>query len=161
MAPGCVFGASVTRIANRFSFVKKFWISSYGCTELTVQVMEKCNVFSFGVVALEVMMGRYPRELLVSLSSSQSTAAISVSGSAEFLLKDVLDQRLPTQAGKMAEAVVFVVSIALLCVRDNPLSRVMDSHALCGTRTVRSKPGLALLNPLTLSPLASFPAQKN
>ncbi|KAG6724417.1 hypothetical protein I3842_03G258300 [Carya illinoinensis] len=43
--------------------------------------------------------------------------------STEFLLKDVLDQGLPTPTGKIAEAVVFVVTRALQCVRDNPDSR--------------------------------------
>ncbi|KAG6724427.1 hypothetical protein I3842_03G259000 [Carya illinoinensis] len=85
---------------------------------LTMRVTDKCDVYSFGVVALEVMMGRHPGELLASLSSSQS-----LSDSTEFLLKDVLDQRLPTPTGKIAEAVVFVVTRALLCVRDNPDSR--------------------------------------
>ncbi|XP_042973807.1 MDIS1-interacting receptor like kinase 2-like isoform X2 [Carya illinoinensis] len=85
---------------------------------LSMRVTDKCDVYSFGVVALEVMMGRHPRELLASLSSSQP-----VSDSTEFLLKDVLDQGLPTPTGKIAEAVVFVVTRALLCVRDNPDSR--------------------------------------
>lgn len=92
----------------------------HGCAELalTMRVTDKCDVYSFGVVALEVMMGRHPRELLASLSSSQP-----VSDNTEFLLKDVLDQGLPTPTGKIAEAVVFVVTKALLCVRDNPDSR--------------------------------------
>ncbi|KAF5482464.1 hypothetical protein F2P56_003034 [Juglans regia] len=90
---------------------------------LTMQVTEKCDVYSFGVVTLEVMMGRHPRELLASLSSSQSTMAKLVTDNKEFLLKDVLDQGFPPPTGQIVEAVVFVVTVALGMVNYNPKSQ--------------------------------------
>ncbi|PRQ25748.1 putative protein kinase RLK-Pelle-LRR-XI-1 family [Rosa chinensis] len=36
----------------------------------TMQVTDKCDVYSFGLVALEIMMGRHPGELLTSLSEN-------------------------------------------------------------------------------------------
>jgi hypothetical protein len=97
----------------------------YGCAELAfaMRVIDKCNVYSFGVVALEVMMGRHPRELLSSLSSSKSTTTIPVLDTTKFLLKDVLDQGLPQPIGQMAQEMAFVVTIALQCVDDEPESR--------------------------------------
>ena len=86
-----------------------------------MRVTDKCDVYSFGVVALEVMMGRHPRELLASLSSSSTTTTLFENQ--ELLLKDILDQRLPPPTGQLAEAVVFVVTIALACMRSTPKSR--------------------------------------
>lgn len=88
-----------------------------------MRVTDKCDVYSFGVVALEVMMGRHPGELLASLSSSSSSTTTTLFENQELLLKDILDQRLPPPTGQLAEAVVFVVTIALACTRSTPKSR--------------------------------------
>nr|GMD94105.1 probable leucine-rich repeat receptor-like protein kinase At1g35710 [Ipomoea batatas] len=55
----------------------------------TMEVTEKCDVYSFGVLALEVIMGKHPGDLITSIFSSP----ISTDGT---LLKDVLDPRLST-----------------------------------------------------------------
>jgi hypothetical protein len=56
----------------------------------TMRVTDKCAVYSFGVVALEVMMGRRPGDLLSSLSSIKPP----LSNDPELFLKEVLDLRL-------------------------------------------------------------------
>ena len=75
-----------------------------------MRVTDKCDVFSFGVVALEVMMGRHPGELITSLSG-------------ELFLKDVLDQRLPPPKGQLAKAVAFMINVALACTSTTPDTR--------------------------------------
>ncbi|XP_058094834.1 MDIS1-interacting receptor like kinase 2-like [Magnolia sinica] len=80
----------------------------------TMRVTEKCDVYSFGVVALEVMVGRHPRELISSLSSPSRH---------DTLLKDMLDQRLLDPTAEIAQEVLFVVSMALSCIRLDPNSR--------------------------------------
>eukprot|EP00261_Vitis_vinifera_P035165 XP_019076408.1 PREDICTED: probable leucine-rich repeat receptor-like protein kinase At1g35710 isoform X2 [Vitis vinifera] len=84
---------------------------------LPMRVNDKCDVYSFGVVALEVMLGRHPGEFLLSLPSP------AISDDPGLFLKDMLDQRLPAPTGRLAEEVVFVVTIALACTRANPKSR--------------------------------------
>ena len=42
----------------------------------TMVVIEKCAVYSFGVVFLETLMGKYPGELLSSFSSSSTKSII-------------------------------------------------------------------------------------
>lgn len=71
-------------------------------------------MYSFGVVALEVMMGRHPGELILSLSSPCGQLA---------LLKDVLDRRLPCPTDRVMEEITTATMIALACVRTDPKSR--------------------------------------
>ena len=92
-----------------------------------MRVTDKCDAYSFGVLVLEIMMGKHPGELLTDLSSNKSLSSIE---DPQVLLKDVLDQRLPTPTGQLAEAVVFTVTIALACTRVAPESRpIMRSVA--------------------------------
>ncbi|KAG2675620.1 hypothetical protein I3760_12G013800 [Carya illinoinensis] len=53
----------------------------------TMKVTEKCDVYSFGVLALEILMGKHPGDFICSLSSPSAMKNIK--------LKDVLDRRLP------------------------------------------------------------------
>ncbi|KAL6325404.1 hypothetical protein AAG906_023249 [Vitis piasezkii] len=81
----------------------------------TMVVTEKCDVYSFGMVALETIMGKHPGDLVTSLSSS-STQNIT--------LKDVLDSRLSSPKGpRVANDVALVVSLALKCLHCNPRFR--------------------------------------
>lgn len=86
-------------------------------------VTEKCDVYSFGMVALETLMGRHPKELLASVMSSSSTKRI--------LLIEVLDGRLPLpRCQSVVQDVVLVSSIAFACLQANPKLRpTMESVA--------------------------------
>ncbi|KAK1289470.1 putative LRR receptor-like serine/threonine-protein kinase [Acorus calamus] len=112
----------------------------------TMKVTEKCDIYSFGVVALEVMMGKHPGELISSLSLTQD----------DLLLKDVLDQRLAAPTGHMAEEVVFIVRMALACTRSNPESRpemrVVAQELSAHTQAYLSEP----LGTITFSKLAGL-----
>lgn len=82
-----------------------------------MRVTEKCDVYSFGVVAMEIVMGKHPGDLLTSIKQLSSME------DSEVFLKDVLDQRLPPPRGQLAEAITFIVTIALACTRNNPEAR--------------------------------------
>ncbi|CAL8178254.1 unnamed protein product [Prunus armeniaca] len=88
---------------------------------LTMRVTDKCDVYRFGVVALEVMMGRHPGDLLESQLSESSKSMKE--DNAELFLKDLLDQRLEAPRNELAKAVVLVMSLALTCIRARPGSR--------------------------------------
>nr|GME07529.1 MDIS1-interacting receptor like kinase 2-like [Ipomoea batatas] len=83
----------------------------------TMEVNEKCDVFSFGVVVLEVIMGRHPGELVSSISSS------SLSENQNVVLKEVLDPRLSSPGKHEAEELVLIAKIAFACLNFNPGSR--------------------------------------
>ncbi|KAH1199958.1 MDIS1-interacting receptor like kinase 2 [Glycine max] len=70
----------------------------YAAPELaqTMEVTEKCDVFSLGVLCLEIIMGKHPGDLISSLlSSTSATVTYNL-----LLLIDVLDQR-PSQPLKI------------------------------------------------------------
>ncbi|XVF46275.1 hypothetical protein PTKIN_Ptkin03bG0014800 [Pterospermum kingtungense] len=77
---------------------------------LTMWITAKCDVYSFGVVALEIMTGKHPGELLNSLSS-------------ELLVKDLIDQRLPSPTAQIAKKVLSVLKLGLACTQSVPESR--------------------------------------
>lgn len=84
----------------------------------TVEANEKCDVYSFGVLALEIIMGKHPGDL-ISLFLSPSTRSMADN----MLLKDVLDQR-PQQVMKpIDEEVILIARLALACLSQKPRSR--------------------------------------
>ncbi|XP_022739497.1 MDIS1-interacting receptor like kinase 2-like isoform X1 [Durio zibethinus] len=82
----------------------------------TMVVTEKCDVFSFGVLALETLMGKHPGELLSMVSKPSSLQNI--------MLSDMLDPRLsPPTSQMVAQNIVHVATIALACVHTDPKFR--------------------------------------
>lgn len=93
-----------------------------------MRVTEKCDVFSFGVVTLEVMMGRHPVDLISSLPWSKSLSSSSSSPSSSSinqhtLLKDLLDRRVPYPGNRVAGEVLQAVKLAFACLDSNPKIR--------------------------------------
>ena len=76
-------------------------------------VTEKCDVYSFGMVALEILMGKHPGELLTSLSMLSSQ---------NLMLNKILDQRLPPPNRSIAQDIFFADSVAFACLRTKPKS---------------------------------------
>ncbi|KAJ9543592.1 hypothetical protein OSB04_023299 [Centaurea solstitialis] len=122
---------------------------------LTMRVTPKCDVFSFGVITLEIMMGRHPGELLSSLQSPRAT---STTVDDPILLTDILDQRLPPPTETLGEQVVYVLNVALACTRLEPESRPsMRNVAQELSATTSAQPHLTEpLNQIRLDKLPSF-----
>ena len=74
-------------------------------------VIEKCNVYSFSVLALKILMGTHPVELLTSLSSSSPQ---------NMMLNEILDQCLPPPNRLVARDVFFIATIAFACLHAKP-----------------------------------------
>ncbi|KAL5131289.1 putative leucine-rich repeat receptor-like protein kinase [Glycine soja] len=77
-------------------------------------VNEKCDVYGLRVVALETLVGKHPKEILLSLQS-KSTHSIT--------LYEVLDQRLPEPNMEISLDIVRIAIIAFSCLNPNPCSR--------------------------------------
>ncbi|XP_028787208.1 MDIS1-interacting receptor like kinase 2-like [Neltuma alba] len=107
---------------NWTSFAGTF---GYAAPELayTMEVTEKCDVYSFGVLALEIIMGKHPRDLIMSCFSSTSSGVVPTIVAHDLDLKGVLDQRLPYPRGSVVEKVMLIARIAFTCLNENPRSR--------------------------------------
>ncbi|KAL5745995.1 hypothetical protein ACOSP7_027141 [Xanthoceras sorbifolium] len=81
----------------------------------TMAVTEKCDVYSFGVLVLEILMGKHPGELISHLNLLHDQSID---------LKTVLDPRLsPDITPKLTYELSLMLKIALPCLHSNPQSR--------------------------------------
>ncbi|XP_044478461.1 MDIS1-interacting receptor like kinase 2-like [Mangifera indica] len=81
----------------------------------TMEVTEKCDVYSFGVIAMEVIKGKHPGDIISALLSHLTSESM--------LVKDILDQRLPLPPPEVEEQVMTIVKLATACLHVNPRSR--------------------------------------
>lgn len=81
----------------------------------TMKVTEKCDVYSFGVLALEVIKGKYPSNLAEPLLSSANREGQ--------LLGDMWDDRLEPPTGNILDAVSIILTLAVACLHANPQLR--------------------------------------
>ncbi|KAJ4965520.1 hypothetical protein NE237_017369 [Protea cynaroides] len=80
----------------------------------TMVVTEKCDVYSFGVLVLEIIMGKHPGGIISSLSLSNAK---------DIILKDVLDPRLLLPTQLVVQDLNFSMMLAIACLHTNPKSR--------------------------------------
>ncbi|KAB2617120.1 LRR receptor-like serine/threonine-protein kinase [Pyrus ussuriensis x Pyrus communis] len=91
----------------------------------TMEVNEKCDVYSFRVVALEIIIGRHPGDLFSSVSSllsSSSSSSSSALPAHQMPIMDVLDQRISPPTHQEAGEILSVVKIAFSCLHPSPQS---------------------------------------
>lgn len=77
----------------------------------TMKVNEKCDVYSFGVLVIEVIKGQHPGESISSLLSPDVS------------LKCVLDPRLPFPEPAIEHEIVTILQMARACLDGNPNMR--------------------------------------
>ncbi|XP_027166043.1 MDIS1-interacting receptor like kinase 2-like [Coffea eugenioides] len=80
----------------------------------TMSVTEKCDVYSFGDLTLEIIKGKHPGELVVHLLSSTP---------GDIELKDLLDRRLSHPTQEIEKILISTVKLAKACLHVNPKSR--------------------------------------
>ncbi|PIA33998.1 hypothetical protein AQUCO_03900110v1 [Aquilegia coerulea] len=131
----CVADFGIARVLNSNSsnWTTPAGTFGYLAPELayTMRLTEKCDVYSFGVLTLEVIMGSHPGEFITSLATSSSAVGDNV------LLVDMLDKRLPPPVADILKEVVTVAKLALACLKTSPESRptmYSVSHELLSCR---------------------------
>ncbi|KAK1554005.1 hypothetical protein Q3G72_006510 [Acer saccharum] len=82
----------------------------------TMKVTEKCDVYSFGVLALEVIKGNHPKDFLSSISTSSA-------GNTNIGLNEVLDGRIPPPSLEVENKLKSIIEVAFLCLDVNPQCR--------------------------------------
>ncbi|XP_045831365.1 MDIS1-interacting receptor like kinase 2-like [Trifolium pratense] len=104
--------------SNWTSFVGTF---GYAAPELayTMKVNEKCDVYSFGVLTMEILFGKHPGDIVSTLLQS---SGIYLTIDAMSLI-DKLDQRLPHPTNDIRKEVVSIIRIATHCLNESSHSR--------------------------------------
>lgn len=88
----------------------------------STEVNEKNDVYSFGVLSLEVVMGSHPGDFISSFSSYQSSSSSSLANR-DMLLNDLLDQRLSPPMNQVAMEMILVLKLAFKCLHPSPRYR--------------------------------------
>ncbi|RWR97573.1 putative leucine-rich repeat receptor-like protein kinase [Cinnamomum micranthum f. kanehirae] len=93
------FGTSKLLELNSSNWSSLAGTYGYVAPELayTMEVTDKCDVYSFGVLAFEVLMGKHPGDLILTLHSSTAQ---------NIMLKDALDQRLSPPSAQTTNEVI-------------------------------------------------------
>ncbi|XP_009630780.1 uncharacterized protein LOC107800972 [Nicotiana tabacum] len=81
----------------------------------TMKVTEMCDVYSFGVLALEIIKGNHIGEYITLLANSSTRDHVQLS--------DLLDERLPYPEDRVKEVLVFIINLASSCLVETPKSR--------------------------------------
>ena len=86
-----------------------------------MQVTEKCDIYSFGVVLLELVTGKFPVQPLEQ--GGDLVNCVRRSMHAAVPISEIYDKRLALSARKVIEEMSLVLKIALFCTSTSPLNR--------------------------------------
>ncbi|KAJ0031376.1 hypothetical protein Pint_14119 [Pistacia integerrima] len=108
----------------------------------TMVVTEKCDVYSFGVMTLEILMGKHPGEFLSSSLDDN------------IMLIDVLDPRLlPPVERILVQDIVHILSVALACLHVRPKFRPTMQRVSQEFLAHHKKPWVKSLREISISQL--------
>ncbi|XP_035843869.1 MDIS1-interacting receptor like kinase 2-like [Helianthus annuus] len=93
-----------TNIAGTFGYLAPVF-------HYTMKVTEKCDVYSFGVLVMEILKGQHPGDIITSLAST-TTEAVK--------LTDLVDHRLLVPLPEVKEVITSILILAIKCVNSNP-----------------------------------------
>ncbi|KAJ7950808.1 putative Receptor protein kinase [Quillaja saponaria] len=149
-----IFDFGTTKILNPDSFNWTSFAGTFGYSapELayTTVVNEKCDVYSYGVLTLEVVLGQHPGYLISSLFSPSSSSVCSTARN--LLLKEVLDQRISFPTNLITEEIISVAKLALACLNESPRSRP-SMEQVCKELSIPNPASSVELNMITLGDL--------
>lgn len=121
----CISDFGIVKIldANASNCTRLAGTNGYLAPELaySTRVTEKCDVYSFGVLVLELFMGHHPGDFLFSMWSVTNK---SIS------LEDLLDTRLPLPEAEIASEIFKVMAVAVECIKPNPSHRPTMQHTV-------------------------------
>jgi hypothetical protein len=104
----------------------------------TMVFTEKCDVYSFGMVAMEVVMGKHPGDLLLPFVCRTEI---------HMKLNDILDKRIIEPKSDEEKGIILLVLVAFACLQVCPKARP-TMEQVHQALTNRSCPTAILLRPI-------------
>ncbi|KAJ4747080.1 hypothetical protein LUZ62_081485 [Rhynchospora pubera] len=89
----------------------------------TMKVTEKCNIYSYGVVLLELLTGKAPVQPIDQGGDLVTWVRNFIRNSNNTLNPEILDDKLDLSEGLAVEHMITVLKIALLCTNMSPFDR--------------------------------------
>ncbi|VAI00493.1 unnamed protein product [Triticum turgidum subsp. durum] len=117
-----IYGENLTRLAG----TKGYLAPELAYTE---NMTEKCDVYSFGVLVLELFMGSHPGDLLSSFSLATKNNVVC--------LQDLLDSRLALPDAETTREIYCILSVAAQCLESRPSHRPTARRASDELSTVK------------------------
>lgn len=119
---------SMTAVAGSYGYIAPEYA-------YTMKVTEKCDIYSFGVVLLELVTGRTPVQPIDRGGNLASWVRKNIQKSIP--LVKMFDQRLDLSEEATVEEMSLVLKIALFCTNTSPLSRPTTKEVVAMLRDAR------------------------
>lgn len=124
-----------------------FLVSEYA---YTMKVTEKCDIYSFGVVLLELITGRSPVQSLDQGGDLVTWTRRSIS---KLVSSDIYDQRIDLNEKRTIREMSLVLKIALFCTNTSPLNRPTMHEVIAMLIDARESASDSLTSPTSETPL--------
>lgn len=89
----------------------------------TMKVTEKCDIYSYGVVLLELLTGKAPVQPIDQGGDLVTWVRNFIRNTNNSLTPEILDNKLDLSEGSVVEHMITVLKIALMCTSMSPFDR--------------------------------------
>lgn len=132
-----------------------FYIPEYA---YTMKVTEKCDIYSFGVVLLELITGRSPVQPLEQGGDLVTWVRKSIHDMVP--TSELFDKRLDTSAKRTADEMSLVLKIALFCTSTSPINRPTMREVIAMMIDARESVNGSPPSPTSETPLSNDDSSK-
>lgn len=116
-----------------------------------MKVTEKCDIYSFGVVLLELITGQSPIQPLERGGDLVNWVRRSMHNMMPVL--DIFDQRLDLSSRRTVDEMSLILKIALFCTSESPFDRPTMREVIAMMIDARESSCSSLTSPTSEAPL--------
>ncbi|ESW21243.1 hypothetical protein PHAVU_005G054300 [Phaseolus vulgaris] len=138
------FSKSMSAVAGSYGYIAPEYA-------YTMKVTEKCDIYSFGVVLLELVTGRSPVQPLEQGGDLVTCVRRAIQASVP--TSELFDKRLNLSAPKTVEEMSLILKIALFCTSTSPLNRPTMREVIAMLIDAREYVSNSPTSPTSESPL--------
>lgn len=116
----------------------------------TMKVTEKCDIYSYGVVLLELVTGQSPIQPIEQGGDLVNLVRRSIHNNTA--TSNIFDSRLDLSSKSTMEEMSLVLKIALFCTNDSPFDRPTMRDVIAMLMDVRGSISFSLSSPSSETP---------